>query len=432
MRAMPVFLATLLLAGCLSNGPSGPSSTIPTLTPAPTAPAGTGPATTTPTAPTPPVSHVPPSLPTSGADFSRNLFARVATHHPTDNVVLSPFSAWVALAMATAGARGATRDALLSTLDLVGWDQGSLDSSFRELLANESRALPNVTLSTADSLWIDSTFSPSVNERYPKTVLDAYRGDVFTRDFRSPSTVDDINAWAAARTSGEIQRVIDQPPSGLALLLMNAVYFRGDWASPFDANGTTPANFTRADGTVVQAPMMTCAPCGQAYHAGRNGFDVARLPYQDDQLAMYVLLPNGSTPLDHLISSWSPEDLDAATRGGPVEVKLPRFNLSTSAVLTSDVEAMGASLAFGDMADLSGIAPGLKVSSVAQSALMRVNETGTVAAAVTTVGVKEDCVCPPPEPYHFVADHPFVVVLRDDATGVVLFVGLVRDPTLLS
>ncbi|MDP6439518.1 MAG: serpin family protein, partial [Candidatus Brocadiia bacterium] len=257
-----------------------------------------------------------------------------------------------------------------------------------------------------------------------------------------------INAWVEEETKEKIKDLI---PKGVLnemtrLVLTNAIYFKGDWASQFDKKLTADAPFTLADGKKVQVAMMhrkgdyryldAREPRGILLPAHRytemGAFQALELPYVKDELSMLVLLPSTADGLPALEKSLTAERLDAllsAMREREVQVYLPRFKLTYKVGLSETLKSMGMTDAFSlPPADFSGMdgAKDLFISAVLHKAFVDVNEEGTEAAAATgiVVGITSVRLMP----IVFRADHPFLFLIRDNKSGSILFMGRLVNP----
>jgi serpin B len=240
-----------------------------------------------------------------------------------------------------------------------------------------------------------------------------------------------MNAWASEKTHGRIKRIAD----GLineqtALFLANAIYFKGKWLVPFDVKSTMDRPFHLQSGQQKKIPMMDRE--GLFAYLRAVGYQAVRLEYQDWNLAMYVFLPDvGSSP-GKILNRMSGDTWDHVTKPGFNErqgrVVLPRFRLEYGVEMEGYLRALGIKAAFGK-ADFSGISSGrLFISAVRQRTFVQVNEEGTEAAAVTGVpmdsGIEEN----PPKPFEMIVDRPFLFLIEDQRTGIILFTGIVYDP----
>ena len=258
-------------------------------------------------------------------------------------------------------------------------------------------------------------------------------------DFSNPSAAARINSWASKETHGKISKVIDRiDPADLALLL-NAVYFKGEWARKFDKAQTQQRDFTLAGGSVKQVPRM--AQSGRFDYFETPEMQAIRLSFGEGDLVMEVLLPAKSSSLGALEAELTPEhwtgwQAQYAPRSGKIE--LPRFELKSNYRLNEPLQTLGMTRAFHpDGAQLTGMfssAPGQPdagrffISSVLQSTYWKVDEEGSEAAAVTTSGVRAAAGARPEQPFRMIVDRPFFCAIEDRRSGALLFIGTIYDP----
>lgn len=360
--------------------------------------------------------------------FGFDLLARTEKALPGQNLFLSPASAALAMAMVQNGAEGATRDEMAKTLRVEGLTPSQLNEADAALLDRLSDLDPKVQLRIANGIWThkEASIRPdftAVNQKY-------YHAEVAAADFANPETVQQINQWASRQTAGKINGIL-QPPLDplLRLIVLNAIYFKGDWTIQFDKKLTRDLLFTLSDGRSAKRPRMSRSGTFDYYE--NADLQAVSLPYGGRKISMIVCLPKHG--LDAFVQNlnsraWTGLLSSLASRKGRVE--LPRFKLEGEYDLTGTLAAMGMPRAFNRDADLSGISPErLFISWVKQKTYVDVNEEGTEAAAVTAVGVGRAMVVrQEPPPFELIVDRPFFVALRDNQTGLVLFLGTILDP----
>jgi serpin B len=253
-------------------------------------------------------------------------------------------------------------------------------------------------------------------------------------DFSRPDAPEIINGWVRDSTEGGIDELVSDIDPLVALFVTDAVYFKGNWATPFDPEHTRPQTFHQADGDEPEVPMMVRH--GEFGYWAEPGLQAVSLPYSGDRLVFDVLLPDRVDGLLPLI-----EALDAGTlheRLGDFTpqrgtVMLPRVTLSYGAEIREALAALGMGVAFDSgRADLSGMVVGggpgdLYISRVQHGTTLELSEEGTVAAAATVAEVRVRSIAPPG--FELLADHPFMLAVRDRLTDAVLFAGLYRGPT---
>ncbi|MCK4413795.1 MAG: serpin family protein [Candidatus Eisenbacteria sp.] len=372
--------------------------------------------------------------------FALDLYQQLADS--PGNICFSPFSLSSALAMTYAGARGETEAQMARVLHF-----GDNGESFHEAYGDLSRSMraagdlaEGPRLVVANALWAQEDFSfldwyfELVTSRYDA----ALRNVDFTGDPAGARRT--INDWVARQTAGKILDLLGPGSVGplTRLILTNAVYFRGAWVLPF-AEKSPAAPFLLAGGERVEVPMMH--QTGRlSYFEGQDpegaDFQVLELPYRETRLAMLIVLPSRGRPLDDFAAGVTPERLGEWIEGLEplrVSVFLPRFALRAALDLAGTLGAMGMPDAFHQQtANFSGMtgSPDLFISSVLHKAFLEVTEQGTEAAAASAVvmALKSSGQDPRARKPVFRADHPFLFLIRDRETGVVLFLGRLVDP----
>ena len=362
--------------------------------------------------------------------FAGRILAVVA--RDGQNVALSPASISQALAMVFPGARGATASELASALDFrLGPDQlgGAFNALDRSLEAVNG---PDTTLTVANALY--GQIGQRFNEAFLRALARDYGAGLRTADFQHAAEAAraEINAWVSEQTHGKIPDLLgpgDVDPS-TRLMLVNAVYLKAKWASPFTKQSTFPAVF-HAPGGALEVPTMH--QIGVFGYRQGAGYQALELPYRGGRLAFDILLPSpgGLQSLLSRLAGEGPLPLLEGLSRQQVGLALPKFRLDTRFQLATALKALGMRLAFEPgSADLSGIAgkPGyLYIGTVVHEAYLSVDEAGTEAAAATGVGIRATAMPAPPE-IQVVVDRPFPFVLRDVKTGAVLFTGVVSRP----
>jgi serpin B len=367
--------------------------------------------------------------------FAQDLYAQLQQQAP-GNLAFSPLSISTALAMTYAGAGGQTAAQMAAALHFP-LGQAAISQDFGTLLGdlNTAGQAGGFQLSAADALWAQSGFP--LNSQFLNLVQSNYGGGPNQVDFINDTEAarQTINTWVANQTNQKIQNLIPQGDLDplTRLVLTNAVYFKGQWAQPFDPAQTYNAPFTLASGDQITAPTMHNT--GSYSYMESDGYQVLELPYVGDRLSMVLLLPDQDAGPSGMDASQIPADLNAWLSGlSPcdVAVSLPKFAVSSSFSLAGPLEALGMTDAFNpDLADFSGItnAAPLDISSVVHQAVVEVDETGTEAAAATGVVVQSCGIVESPEPpVQFNADHPFQFLIRDNQSGAILFMGQVMNP----
>jgi serpin B len=342
--------------------------------------------------------------------------------------------------MAWGGARGETAEEMQRALRLPGPAAEAMRESGR-LLAELQGGERGVTFRVANRLFGERSyrFEPS----YLEATRAAYGASLepvdFRRGFEAARVL--VNEWVEAQTEKRIRDLV--PPGGLnadtRLVLVNAIYFLGDWAKPFKREATRAAPFHKSPSAKIEVPTMHQTETF-GWMRG-DGFQALDLPYERGGFSMLVLLPDAVDGLAALEDGLSADALDrvvAALAPTWVAQALPKFevNPARAASLSPLLRDLGMSAAFDrGQADFTGIADPpdprdrLFIGEVFHKAFVRTDEEGTEAAAATAVPMMRIGSAMPSQPVPFVADHPFLFVIRDNASGLVLFLGRVSDPS---
>jgi serpin B len=348
------------------------------------------------------------------------------------NLALSPYSIAVALAMTANGARGETAHdmrAVLHVDSLAAYNAG-MAALTQELAAlagpvEVAGTKSEIDLSAANQLFGDA--SVRWEKAFLTVLAKEYGAGMRTVDFGTAEAARAlVNRWTAGQTHDRIPEIL---PEGsidplTRLVLVDALYFKAPWGSPFEKSATSPGRFHRSDGSVVQAQLMS-TDAGATYVTGRH-FRGARLPYAGGALAMTVALPTGpgAAALRELLGAGLVGDGEPGLR-----LRMPRWTYRIATDLKDPLKALGMSVAFGDGADFSGMTTqgDLAISDVLHQTYVAVDEAGTEAAAATAVVMGETSL--PVTEHELVLDRPFLYVIHDMAHGTPLFVGRVTDPT---
>lgn len=370
--------------------------------------------------------------------FGFRLLNAVQKTNPRHNVVLSPVSAAINLSMALNGADGPTRQEMLDALSLSGLQLDAINTANEQLIKVIRTSVKSVTLSVADSLWVDSRRA-TLRPDYVKQMQASYDAELADLDFSDQSAAGRINGWASEETHGRISKIIDRIDPADLVLLLNAVYFKGEWTHKFDKAQTQQRDFALAGGSVKQVPRM--AQSGRFDYFETPVMQAIRLPFGEGDLVTEVLLPANSSSLGALEAEltpghWAGWQEHYAQRSGKIE--LPRFELKSDYRLNESLQTLGMKRAFDPgRAQLTGMLsaasaqPGARrffISSVLQSTYWKVDEEGSEAAAVTATGVRATAVARPQQPFQMIVDRPFFCVIVDRRSGALLFLGAIYDP----
>ncbi len=357
------------------------------------------------------------------------------------NLFFSPYSISEALAMTFAGARGDTERQMAAALQF-NLAQARLHPAFNQLdllLKQRGQGAKGkddqpFRLQVVNAIWGQAGF-PFL-PAYLDTLALSYGAGMRTVDFvkQTEAARLAINRWVSEQTEDRIKELV---PSGAIndltrLVLTNAIYFKAAWEYQFDKNNTANAPFYRLDGSQVTVPTMNQTEWF-GYAAG-NGYQAIELPYDGRELSMVVLLPDAGqyAAFEKSLTAGTVKDIINSLTNKRIELSMPKFQYDSSFGLKPALTSLGMGAAFTDGADFSGMdgRKDLLIQDVLHKAFVSVDENGTEAAAATAVIVGLTSM--PPEAVAMKLDHPFIYLIRDIATGQVLFVGRVLDPSASS
>ena len=351
--------------------------------------------------------------PTEGSStgFALSFFKEVNKNVKSgENVVVSPYSAGVALSMLAEGAEGETK---------VEFDNALNGCLFKaEELGDEK-----VVVESANSVWISDDFS--VRNRYVDLLSRDFKAFVTTLNFADPATLKAINNWCAENTSGKITEILDRLGPDMVMVLVNALYFNGPWEKAFDPANTAEDVFRGRSGN--QKVSMMSAKMKLDY-AEYQGCQMVELPYEGERYAMYVVLPPMGMSIEKLMSYVNENLYDQAMSmmtAEKVRLTMPKLRMETTTVLNSTLQRMGIKTAFTSAANFKGIAEmgPLVLDQVKQKCYIDISESGTEAAAVTSIQVRLTSVRPEFDVKTMTVNRPYVFLIADKETDNILFAG---------
>jgi len=362
--------------------------------------------------------------------FAIDLYKRLKTAE--GNVFFSPYSISTALAMTYGGAREETAKQMAVALHF-SLESETLHSTFADiqLKLNALQQEQKIQLSSANSLWPQDKY-PFLKE-YLEFTKKHYQTEITAVDYvtNAGDAREKINSWVEEKTNNKIKNIISRPPDPLTrLILVNAIYFKGNWASQFKESATTKMPFYLKENRAIQAPMMHQK--SKFNYSEDGNVQTLELPYSGQKLSMLVIVPKKIDGLQNLEETLTKDSLEGWTRDASernVAVYLPRFKVTSEFRLDEELKSMGIKDAFdmnkANFAGMDGNPNWLYIGAVLHKAFINVNEEGTEAAAATGVrmGVKSA-----PEYVVFRADRPFFFLIRENDTGSILFMGRVINP----
>ena len=364
--------------------------------------------------------------------FGFNLFSEIYKAEQDKNIVISPLSVSIALAMMLNGAVGETEQTMTKALQLHGLDSKSINAGYEQLRQSLQALDPEGALIIANSLWArqDVPFKPDFLQQNTQF----FGAEISMLDFNVPSALETINQWVNTNTNGKIPKILDIIKPESVLLLINTIYFKAAWKDKFDPWRTRNGIFHLTTGEKKRVSMMATEAWRSSYPYYRgDSFQAINLPYRDRRMSMYIFLPDRESNLNIFLESLNAERWEgwmSQFSRQNVQLVLPKFRLEYKVQLNNVLKAVGMGITFSDKADFSRIAPpppeGLFINEVIHSTVVDVHEGGTEAAAATAVGPMVGAA--EIEYVTFIADRPFFFAIRDNKTKTVLFMGVVMEP----
>ncbi|MCE6990654.1 serpin family protein [Dyadobacter sp. CY323] len=371
--------------------------------------------------------EIPANVSSGTTSFAFNLLHNLQQTQPSEeNLFVSPLSLHIALGMLLNGAEKETEAEILKTLQMEGITMADLNSAYQTLINDLPVADSKVSLGLANSMWYRTGFQ--VENNFQGVLKNSFNSEITGLPFDNAAK-DRINQWASDKTSGKIQKVLDKISPDQVMFLLNALYFKGDWKAKFDSKLTVDTPFTLEKGGSKTVKMMNVKSVFKI--AADNKFSIVQLPYSSGQFNMTLIIPHDGATIDEALSTltaakWN--ELTGRLSEKTVTVGLPRFKLDYSIKLNETLKKMGIQKAFSDAADLGRISksPGLFVDFVKQDTYLGIDEQGTEAAAVTTIGIGLTS-AGPQEP-RFICDRPFGLIISESTSNTLLFLGRIKNP----
>ncbi|XP_074549283.1 leukocyte elastase inhibitor-like [Halichoeres trimaculatus] len=378
-----------------------------------------------------------PFLAKANSVFNLALFKTLSEKNKTDNIFYSPFSISSALAMVLLGARGNTAEEMSRWLPSLSPTADDVHAKFGELLSNLNKEDAPYALSVANRLYGEQSIQ--FLQEFLADLEKYYRAELESVDFKNNAEEArvKINTWMEKATQGTIKDLLalGDLDNEAKLVLVNAIYFNAKWERPFASSKSFDGSFRINADTDKPVRMMRQESEFFYRHIPKDNLKVLEMAYKNRDLSMIILLPeyfeDRTTGLEKLESRLTHQNFVEWTRPdkmkhGMVDVTIPKFKLAQMYDLNNVLQEMGMSDAFTSKSDLSGMSPvkDLVLSKVVHKAFVEVNEKGTVAAAMSTDIVWYGL----SEPFHFIADHPFLFFIRHNPSSSVLFAGRFCSP----
>ncbi|XP_062974556.1 alpha-1-antiproteinase 2-like [Elgaria multicarinata webbii] len=367
----------------------------------------------------------------ANAGFAYKLYREVVSEAARKNIIFSPLGISSAFSMLSLGAKSTTQTQLLSGLgfNLTEINEREIHEGFRDLLNKLNSNVTEIELSVGDALFKDKKWNPQL-----KFVLDTkkfYQADILSTIFKNPEeTEETINSYIEKKTHGKLVHVVKKLDPLTVVVLVNYIFFKAYWESPFSPDNTRDEDFHVNRDTTVKVPMMNRISYFKSYYDADLSCRVVQLPYKGGATALFILPDPGKVKQvedalgNEVLRRWV-----NSLRESKTQLYLPKFSISSTYVLKRILRRLGITDVFTGDADLSGISrePGLYVTKAIHNACLNVYENGTEAAATT---VFEDVPISFPLPHVPIVkfNRPFIMMICDEPTKSILFMGKVKNP----
>ena len=363
-------------------------------------------------------------------DFTFAFYSEIAKDNEKSNIFFSPLSISTAFSIAYEGARENTASEMQQVFGFISDDE-KRQKAISDLLSRLNPENDWYNLNIANALWIKDGYE--IKQGYLDTAKTYYSSTVENVNFVTNNGIDRINQWVKDKTNNKIEKILEPGSTDemTRMVITNAVYFKGKWASQFDPRNTIEKPFWTDKNNSVMVPMMR-EPADVYNYTETESLQALELNYLGGDISMVVLLPKERDGIESLEQSMNTNKFesikDSMTRQ-PLTVQIPKFEFETEYNLISPLQNLGLHDAFDEnnanfqeMTDEQ-----VYLGQAVHKAFVNVNEEGTEAAAITALVARAQS--GPPEPrYEFTADHPFMFVIQEKETGEILFIGRLVSP----
>jgi serpin B len=364
--------------------------------------------------------------------FGLELFQKIsASETEADNIMISPLSVALALAMTYNGAEGETKTAMEKTLKKHGLTADEINASYKTLV-NALKSLDSkVILEIANAIYYRDNFD--VEKNFVSLNREFYDAEVSPLDFNATGeALATINGWVAQKTHDKIESIINEISPTHVMFLLNAIYFKGIWQKEFNEKSTIEQDFFPDNGSSIQVEMM-CKTDTLEY-TSNSFFSAIKMPYGNGNYNMLVFLPETGKTTKDIISELNTENWNKWQKAfqltKDLQIQFPKFKFEYEKKLNDVLTEMGMGVAFSGAADFRGInkGGGLKIDYVKHKTFIEVKEEGTEAAAVTVVAIELTSAGPGKSYIPFYVNRSFLFAITEKDTGAILFIGEVKRP----
>lgn len=377
-------------------------------------------------------SKIEQSIVSSSSQFGFDLLKEINNSKKGENIFISPLSASMAFGMVLNGAKNETYNEIKSVLGLNGLTQEEINTNYKSVIEALSNVDEKVQFQSANSIWYRSGFN--VEQSFIDVNKNYFNALIQSADFNNPATVDLINNWVKQNTNSKIEKILDQISQEMIMYLINAIYFKGTWKYQFDKSQTSNYPFQVPDTKGIPLKMMM-HETDLDYYSG-SSYKAVDLPYGNNSYRMRIILPNSDTGVETVLQNLNPEEFSKISGNMTKQrcvLRMPLFKLSYDILLNDVLKSIGMKKAFDpQQADFTNINKNkeLFISQVKQKTFVDVNEEGTEAAAVTSIGVGTTSFGGNNRKIFIEVDRPFLFMIYESNSNTILFMGNIFNPTI--
>ncbi|NWR01231.1 A1AT protein, partial [Paradoxornis webbianus] len=363
----------------------------------------------------------------SNTDFAFQFYRQAATQEPNRNIFFSPVSISTALALLALGSRGNSQAQVLEGLafNLTNIQKEEIHHGFGQLLLLLHRPGSQVQLSMGSTLFMDKHLKPT--KAFLKDIKKLYRGKAVSSSFQNATEAKkEINDYVKNKTHGNINQILKDLDPNTLMVIVNYIYFKAYWENPFNIKGTHKDYFHVNAKTSVEVEMMTRDGFYKAFSDRHLSCEVVRIPYKGDVAALFILPNKGKMKqLERALTKNTVSKWERSLQRWRMELHIPKLSISGTYDLKRMLMNLGVTDVFSDRADLSGITgnPDVKVSKATHKALLKIHENGTEVAAASSIDF-----LPHSAPPILKFNHPFLLLIIDQYTQSILFMGKIVNP----
>ncbi|MGY0693919.1 serpin family protein [Virgibacillus sp. FSP13] len=347
-----------------------------------------------------------------------------------NNIFISPTSLLLALSMVYNGADSMTKEEIAKTLQAEGIEVNELNKANASLITMLHNNSDHTKLNIANSIWLNENFH--FQDDFTKSNTDYFNAEIQEIDVSDSESSGMINEWVKKSTNNKIKKIVaSRLDPDLVAILINAIYFKGEWTYEFNKDQTEDRSFHLKDGTTKDIPLMTLTE--ELLYLENENFQAVTLPYGDDEMSMNIFLPKKDSSLEEFkktLTNETWEQLGSEFRPKEGTIMLPKFQLEYETSLNETLKDLGMTTAFNKDADFSKMIKEdnpLWISKVKQKTFINVNEEGTEAAATTSVDVVTESITID-GPFRMEVNRPFFIAITDNETDTIVFMGGISNP----